>query len=134
VSNLSAFIKESFGSNATYVEGLLERYRQDVNLVDESWQAYFSDLLNGTTPASSSETATPAPASAVTPTPTKAPVPVALSADTEAKPLTGVAKKIVENMEQSLTVPVATSFRNIPVKLLDENRRIVHETLASPGR
>ncbi len=135
MSNLSVFIKESFGSNATYVEGLLERYRQDANLVDESWQTYFAELLNGNTPASSGQTAAPEPvAAAVPPVPTKAAVPVALPADTEAKPLTGVAKKIVENMEQSLTVPVATSFRNIPVKLLEENRRIVNEHLAAQGR
>lgn len=134
MSNLSEFIKESFGSNATYVEGLLERYRQDANLVDESWQTYFADLLNGNTPAPSGQTAAPEPAVAVTSAPAKTPVPVALPADTEVKPLTGVAKKIVENMEQSLTVPVATSFRNIPVKLLEENRRIINEHLASQGR
>ncbi len=133
VANLSEFIKEAFGSNSTYVEGLLERYRNDPNLVDESWQTYFADLLNGTTPTPNGQTATPAPA-ASTPAPAKTPVPVALTADTEVKPLTGVAKKIVENMELSLTVPVATSFRNIPVKLLEENRRIINEHLAAQGR
>ena len=49
-SNLSEFIREAFGSNATYVEGLLERYKTDPKLVDESWQTYFSDLLNGGSP------------------------------------------------------------------------------------
>ena len=37
-------------------------------------------------------------------------------------------------MEQSLTVPTATSFRTIPVKVLEENRRIINEHLASQGR
>ena len=127
VANLSEFIKESFGSNATYVEGLLERYRQDAKLVDESWQTYFSELLNGadTSVAAKAETRPVGSVSSDEPKAsqpeTKKPVPVALPADTEAKPLTGVAKKIVENMELSLTVPIATSFRNIPVKLLEEN-------------
>ena len=57
-----------------------------------------------------------------------------LAADTESKPITGSAKKIVENMELSLTVPVATSFRTVPVKVLEENRRIINEHLTPQGR
>ncbi len=135
-TNLSAFIKESFGSNATYVEGLLERYKTDPNLVDESWQTYFHDLLNGGSPTAEGSTVRVEPAvqaTAVAPTPAKPPVAIALSADTESRPITGVAKKIVENMEQSLTVPTATSFRTIPVKILEENRRIINEHLALKG-
>ena len=64
----------------------------------------------------------------------KKPVAIPLSAATESKPITGAAKKIVENMEQSLTVPTATSFRTIPVKVLEENRRVINEHLASQGR
>jgi 2-oxoglutarate dehydrogenase E1 component len=96
-------------------------------------------LINGGAPAETAEAAkTAAPASAENkgasqPVP-KQPVAVALTADTSPKPITGSAKKIVENMEQSLTVPTATSFRNIPVKVLDENRRIINEHLAAQGR
>ena len=132
--NLSAYIQEAFGSNATYVEGLLERYKSDPKLVDESWQTYFSDLLNGGSPSDVSPAAPPAPVAAVEAAPAKQPVAVPLAPDTEPKPITGVGKKIVENMEQSLTVPTATSFRNIPVKVLEENRRIINEHLASQGR
>jgi multifunctional 2-oxoglutarate metabolism enzyme len=35
--------------------------------------------------------------------------------------------RVVENMEASLAVPTATSYRTIPVKLLEENRRIINE-------
>ncbi len=136
-TNLSEFIRESFGSNATYVESLLERFKTDPKLVDESWQAYFSDLLNGVTPV---ETSSNGQASAPThqpvvenSAPVKQPIAVPLAADTEPKAITGPAKKIVENMEQSLTVPTATSFRTIPVKVLEENRRIINEHLASEG-
>ncbi|HUQ34357.1 MAG TPA: multifunctional oxoglutarate decarboxylase/oxoglutarate dehydrogenase thiamine pyrophosphate-binding subunit/dihydrolipoyllysine-residue succinyltransferase subunit, partial [Pyrinomonadaceae bacterium] len=45
--DLSQFIAENFGANATYVEGLLSRFRNDPALVDESWRAYFSELLDG---------------------------------------------------------------------------------------
>jgi 2-oxoglutarate dehydrogenase E1 component len=135
VTNLSEFIREAFGSNATYVEGLFARYKTDPKSVDESWQTYFSDLLNGGAPAETSATQkpeTPAPAS-TTQAENRKSAAVPLSAGTTAKPLTGAAKKIVENMEQSLTVPTATSSRTIPVKVLEENRRILNEHLAALG-
>lgn len=37
-------------------------------------------------------------------------------------------------METSLTVPTATSLRRVPVKVLEENRRIINETLKASGR
>jgi 2-oxoglutarate dehydrogenase E1 component len=46
-TDLSQFIAENFGANATYVEGLLSRFRNDPALVDESWRAYFNELLDG---------------------------------------------------------------------------------------
>ncbi|MEO7540053.1 MAG: 2-oxo acid dehydrogenase subunit E2, partial [Pyrinomonadaceae bacterium] len=138
-TNISEFIKEAFGSNATYVEGLLERYRTDAKLVDESWQAYFSELLSGGSPSESGPAAETA--KSVTPklappaaTPAKQPAATAISSGASSRPITGPAKKIVENMEQSLTVPTATSFRTIPVKVLEENRRVINEHLGPQGR
>ena len=43
--DLSEIIAENFGANATYVEGLLGRYRSNPALVDEAWRAYFAELL-----------------------------------------------------------------------------------------
>ncbi|MEJ7701863.1 MAG: hypothetical protein WKF71_19800 [Pyrinomonadaceae bacterium] len=54
-TNLSEFINESFGANASYVEGLLSRFQNDPNLVDESWRTYFSELLNGGTSAATKQ-------------------------------------------------------------------------------
>ncbi|CAN5559097.1 multifunctional oxoglutarate decarboxylase/oxoglutarate dehydrogenase thiamine pyrophosphate-binding subunit/dihydrolipoyllysine-residue succinyltransferase subunit [soil metagenome] len=137
--NLTGYLQEAFGSNATYVEGLLERYRTDPKLVDESWQEYFGELLNGQGTASAPKngvSVAPAVAQLVpeAATAVKQPVTTVLPADTESKPITGSAKKIVENMEQSLTVPTATSFRTIPVKVLEENRRLINEHLGPQGR
>ncbi len=42
------------------------------------------------------------------------------------KKLAGVPLRIAQNMDMSLTIPTATSFREIPVKLLEENRRLVN--------
>ncbi|HEU4887696.1 MAG TPA: multifunctional oxoglutarate decarboxylase/oxoglutarate dehydrogenase thiamine pyrophosphate-binding subunit/dihydrolipoyllysine-residue succinyltransferase subunit, partial [Thermoanaerobaculia bacterium] len=48
--------------------------------------------------------------------------------------LRGASSKIVANMESSLTVPTATSIRNIPVKVLEENRRVVNNHLTLIGQ
>lgn len=46
-SSISEFIKEAFGSNANYVEGLLSRYNSDPMSVDEAWREYFGELIAG---------------------------------------------------------------------------------------
>lgn len=43
--------------------------------------------------------------------------------------LRGVAARIVTNMEASLEVPTATSFRQIPAKLLEINRKVLNNHL-----
>ncbi|MGB7070513.1 MAG: multifunctional oxoglutarate decarboxylase/oxoglutarate dehydrogenase thiamine pyrophosphate-binding subunit/dihydrolipoyllysine-residue succinyltransferase subunit [Pyrinomonadaceae bacterium] len=145
ISDLSEYIVENFGANASYVEGLLARYKSDPNSVDEAWRSYFGELLTGASPLElggkngPTTPASPQPGpSAVTlsqaPPPSKANIAIPLGADTESKPITGASKKIVENMENSLTVPTATSLRNVPVKVLEENRRIINEHLKERGR
>ncbi len=158
-TDLSAIIAENFGANATYVEGMLSRFRSNPDLVDESWRAYFTELLrdgaappetvetvettpakdNGARPATAqlkpsvAEAAAPArePQAEAATQPKPAP---AADEGTEVVPLRGAALKIVENMEASLSVPTATSQRRIPVKLLDENRLIINKHLKEGGR
>jgi len=154
--DISETIAENFGANATYVEGLLSRFRSDPALVDESWRTYFGELLgapdHAQTPATVESAATPpadgqrdghkaagatsaAPAPVAQPAATEPKAAKAAEAKTaeppagEATPIRGAALKIVENMEASLAVPTATSQRRIPVKLLDENRLIINEHL-----
>jgi 2-oxoglutarate dehydrogenase E1 component len=131
-TNLVQFIDDNFGANASYVQGLLARYQKDPKSVDDSWQVYFSELLgsNGQ-PAAEPSGKTAAPAAEEKAKPASKPV---APADTNARPITGPAKKIVENMEQSLTVPTATSTRSMPVKVLEENRRLINESLQPQGR
>ncbi|HEX8118128.1 MAG TPA: 2-oxo acid dehydrogenase subunit E2, partial [Pyrinomonadaceae bacterium] len=153
--DLSEVIAESFGANATYVEGLLGRYRSDPALVDEAWRAYFAELLgdgNGASaPAANGGQAAAQPQAEA---PAAAPAAPAQSAQTssqagatqaqapaaavqvrgEAQPIRGGALKIVENMETSLTVPTATSNRQVPVKVLEENRALVNQYLKEHKR
>ncbi len=56
-----------------------------------------------------------------------------LAAWEEAEPIRGVSALIVDNMEASLGMPTATSYRFVPVKVLEENRRVINDTLASKG-
>ncbi|MCS6874777.1 MAG: multifunctional oxoglutarate decarboxylase/oxoglutarate dehydrogenase thiamine pyrophosphate-binding subunit/dihydrolipoyllysine-residue succinyltransferase subunit [Acidobacteriota bacterium] len=134
--NISEYIAENFGANASYVEALLNRYKSDPNLVDETWREFFSDLLSKSSPLDNGQEAssTEVPITAKTISSEKQNTSIALESDVEVKPITGAAKKIVENMEQSLTVPTATSFRAVPVKLLEENRRIINEYLQTKGK
>ena len=144
-TDLSQVIAEEFGANATYVEGLLQRFRSNPDLVDDSWRAYFSELVtNGDTPTPAATpsdgdarpaVATKQASTAAAPAPEPKPAaPPADQTDVEATPLRGAALKIVENMESSLSVPTATSERRIPVKLLDENRRIINQFLGEQDR
>ncbi|TAL70643.1 MAG: multifunctional oxoglutarate decarboxylase/oxoglutarate dehydrogenase thiamine pyrophosphate-binding subunit/dihydrolipoyllysine-residue succinyltransferase subunit [Bacteroidetes bacterium] len=43
--------------------------------------------------------------------------------------LSSIQSRISDNMEESLGVPTATSIRAIPVKVLDENRKIINKYL-----
>jgi 2-oxoglutarate dehydrogenase E1 component len=51
-----------------------------------------------------------------------------------ATPIRGGAVRIVENMEASLQVPTASSVRTIPVRTLEENRRILNKDRDATGR
>src|SRR5438045_5319295 len=41
------------------------------------------------------------------------------------------AERIAKNMKASLEIPTATSFRFVPAKLLEENRRVINRFLAA---
>ncbi len=82
--------------------------------------------------------AAPAPPTAPTaPNPPTAPTgptpPTAGDDDTDddnSEPIRGAGARIVANMEASLGVPTATSFRQIPAKLLEINRKVINGHLA----
>ena len=203
-NDFSEIIAEDFGANATYVEGLLNRYRSSPSLVDEAWRAYFAELLNdddtpgdgarafdtssgngaantntaGAWPEAASSTqaeaqtqytsaatqsaatqsvtqsaatqtdgaetqaatkpasqsATPAAAQAPSAQQSTSQPAAAAQLRGESQPIRGGALKIVENMETSLTVPTATSNRQVPVKVLEENRGLVNQYLKEHKR
>ncbi len=74
----------------------------------------------------------PVPAPVTPPAPPAAPVvaPAAVAEKVEPTILRGAAARTVANMEESLSVPVATSVRAVPVKLLIDNRIVINNHLA----
>jgi 2-oxoglutarate decarboxylase len=148
----------SFGPNAWLVDDMFEQYRQDPGSVSESWREFFQNYRPGgvnlarpstpevrpDTPAPGSEadvetttageTARTAPAAdkAVSAPDRPASRP-AEARPAEAKPLRGAAARVVANMTASLGVPTATSFRAVPARLLEVNRRILNNQLSRTG-
>ncbi|WP_020575791.1 multifunctional oxoglutarate decarboxylase/oxoglutarate dehydrogenase thiamine pyrophosphate-binding subunit/dihydrolipoyllysine-residue succinyltransferase subunit [Actinopolymorpha alba] len=76
------------------------------------------------TPAAPAKPAPAKPAPSATPAATVAP------AQAELVPLRGAAARTAKNMDESLTVPTATSVRQLPVKLLIDNRIVINNHLA----
>jgi 2-oxoglutarate decarboxylase len=130
-----------FGGNYVFAADLLDQYRQDRGSVDASWQTYFDRITGHKKEADRAPEERPSPSqdkvseSAVATTLVRLPakerskalvVPAILPGDI-ATPIRGGAARIVENMEASLQVPTATSIRTIPVRTLEENRRILNK-------
>ncbi len=105
--------------NLAFIEELYYEYLKDPDSVSKEWQDYFSKNKPQTTIPE-------IPAGSVT---AKKVETITLSANETAEPLQSISAKIAENMQQSLELPTATSVRTIPVKLLDENRRIINKHL-----
>ncbi|MFZ9887161.1 MAG: multifunctional oxoglutarate decarboxylase/oxoglutarate dehydrogenase thiamine pyrophosphate-binding subunit/dihydrolipoyllysine-residue succinyltransferase subunit [Myxococcota bacterium] len=141
-----------FGLNQSYVEALRAQWLQDPASVSDEWRDYFEE--RGAVAASVSR-AEPAarlrevPTTEVRPqlvaTAAAAPAPVVdahvlraaygePAASDKIQPLFGIAARIAENMEASLGLPTATSTRTIPMKVLEENRRVVNRHLADDAR
>lgn len=120
-------ILESFGPNAGFVWEILTRYLEDPASVDQSWREYFSRMMKGNGEPAGTERSS-AKKTDSSPPLERQETPAAATA------IRGVAAKIVENMEASLSLPTATSIRSVPAKVLEENRRLVNQYLASRRR
>src|SRR5690606_3789318 len=80
---------------------------------------------------------TTAKPAAAAPIPAQAPKPKPEAQTTEATgdedqvtPLRGMTKTIAKNMDESLTVPTATSVRTVPAKLMIDNRIVINNHMA----
>ncbi len=139
----------AFGANSWLVEEMYEQYRADPESVGEAWREFFEDYRSVTAAAHVHDVQ--APAADQLPAPAPASAPVGNAATTAAPPtpatesapveppvepgeiIKGVGAVIVKNMAASLEVPTATSFRNVPAKLLEVNRKVINGYRARAG-
>ena len=152
---------QDFGANSWLVEEMYEQFTADPTSVSEAWREFFSDYrslhdnggapvapaatqtngsvapvsagngapANGATTNGASTNGAPATPPAAKPAPVAAPV----AEDAVVEPIRGVGAAIATNMEKSLTVPTATSFRNVPARLLEVNRKGINDYRARLG-
>ncbi|HEU4418650.1 MAG TPA: 2-oxo acid dehydrogenase subunit E2, partial [Planctomycetota bacterium] len=107
--------EDLFGLNAAYAEKVYGDYLAAPDSVTAEWRQWFESTLPPEQRARGGAAVRTLPP----------PAPAAASSD-ELQPLVGVAGRIVRNMTESLTVPTATSVREIPVKVLEENRHAIN--------
>ena len=139
----------SLGFNTGYIEELYKQYQEDPDSVSESWREFFADYhpdasfvpaaqpsgdgdAGGTPPEQPAEARKAPPeqptrGDGAAPPLRPASAPSVDEDQVEVQALRGPAGKIVENMEDSLGIPTATSARTMPVKLLEENRTLLND-------
>ncbi|MBS1517662.1 MAG: multifunctional oxoglutarate decarboxylase/oxoglutarate dehydrogenase thiamine pyrophosphate-binding subunit/dihydrolipoyllysine-residue succinyltransferase subunit [Bacteroidetes bacterium] len=118
-----------FGVNTWYVLELLEDYKKDPDSVSDKWKDLFSDLKIN---SSNGLKKTTASADKINTSNSSVAAPVNMPQPAEGDEpqiIRGVGAKIIDNMNSSLTIPTATTLRTIPVKVLEENRRIINDFL-----
>lgn len=136
-----------YGPNAWLVEEMYDQYRADPASVSESWREFFADYRSARPAAAPGAAAPAAPAPSTAPAGGTTPAAAAVTPGSGAvaatsaaapaevgEPIRGAGAAIVSNMERSLGVPTATSFRNVPAKLLEVNRRVINGYLGRTGQ
>ncbi|HEX8099396.1 MAG TPA: 2-oxo acid dehydrogenase subunit E2, partial [Actinomycetota bacterium] len=149
----------ALGPNMWLVDEMYRRFRENPQGVTEAWREFFSDFhpspdgepLGDGSASVATEAAVEASAdteAGATTKPETAPTeregpsqaPGAESGSGSSRIPEGAerirfgAERIVRNMEASLSIPTATSFRFVPAKLLEENRRVINGFLAQRGK
>jgi 2-oxoglutarate dehydrogenase E1 component len=115
---------KALGPNEWLVDEMYEQYLADRKSVSASWQEFFEDYRRDQHEPVAA-TAAPAAIRQAAPAPTVE-APTQKNVDEEGQPLRGAAARIVANMEESLHVPTATSFREVPARLLEVNRSVIN--------
>ena len=124
-----------FGPNSALVEELYKQYQDDPASVPGHWKRYFDELEGiEVEEAPSQENGAPVTKEKPKPAPKKEPEEKKkkepkIPEGAEIEKIKGVASKIVENMDESVYVPTATSLRVLPVKMMTEDRKIINSHL-----
>jgi len=106
------------GVNAWYEEELRQQYRRDPASLDAGWKKFFEQAGSAATRASATAPLS-VPSSQMN---TASGMPLSEAGAEEWIPLRGAAARIAENMTASLAIPLASSQRIVPVRILEDNR------------
>jgi multifunctional 2-oxoglutarate metabolism enzyme len=140
LESVSEFV---FGThNAAFVQVMYEQYLRDPSSVDEEWRQLFDNGRLAELPVIPTERADvlrPSGEQAVAaapppPPPSSLPAPPPPPLAAGLTPITGPAARLAQNMADSLSVPTATSFREIAVEVLDASRQALNAQLAPAGK
>src|SRR5216683_7128357 len=106
--------------NSWLEDELYQQYLHDRQAVDPSWTKIFEQHAAPGNGAGAKPSAQPAK----------------VGPGEQLVPLRGASARVALSMEASLSMPLATSQRTIPVKVIDENRRIInqHRTLVGKSK
>ena len=119
--------------NSWLEDEMYTQFLRDRQGVDENWQEVFAATgqpaaASGPAPANGQAAVAPsAPAVPAVPT-------LQLGPSEQLVPLKGAAARLAANMTASLSVPTATSQRMIPVKVIEENRRLINQARELQGK
>ena len=115
------------GQNAWLIEEMFARYQADPDSVSAGWRDFFADyrshIPDPAPPVREPPAAAPTGPAAV---PGRSDVAPVVEAPPVGEALRGPGARLAANMEASLEVPVATSYREVPAKLLDVNRLVIN--------
>jgi 2-oxoglutarate dehydrogenase E1 component len=120
-------------ANAGFAQAMYEEFLKDPTAVGPDWRRLFESGVVGERPdtarngGKAAENAEPAPSTEPTPLPAR-------GLPAGASPVKGPAAKLVANMNESLKVPTATTFRVVTVGVLEERRRRFNQGLQAAGR
>ena len=128
-----------FGThNAAFVQVMYEQYLRDPASVGEEWRQLFDNGKLAELPVIPTNRSEVIGSGEQGAAPSAAPTGTAprslLPASPGLTPITGPAARLVQNMTDSLSVPTATSFREITVDVLDARRRELNAQLAAAGK
>jgi multifunctional 2-oxoglutarate metabolism enzyme len=108
-------------ANAGFAQAMYEEFLRDPAAVGPEWRRLFESGVVGERNGAGKQVVGEAGARVTPP-------------GAGLSPIKGPAAKLVANMAESLTVPTATTFRELPVAVLEERRRSINAALKTAGR
>ena len=122
-------------ANAGFAQAIYEEYLRDPQAVSPEWRRLFESGVVGEKPEYQGNGAAHGVA-ATAPVPTSAPevAPPPAAAPAGATLIKGPAARLVANMNESLKVPTATTFRQLPVAVLEARRKDLNDGIRAAGR